>query len=76
MRRIKADSLLVGLPGVTWENKKEGVLKVNLKTAKYLAKPIFHLLGYRSKHTDKTHIRLFNRERVAKTNSYKRTAWF
>ncbi|TYA74192.1 succinylglutamate desuccinylase/aspartoacylase family protein [Seonamhaeicola marinus] len=76
LRRIKFDRLLVALPGISWFNKLEGTLKVNLNVAKYFAKSLFHLLGYRSRFTDKTHLRLNNRERVAKTYMYKNQAWY
>lgn len=76
LRCIKVDSLLVVLPGISWLNKAEGTLKVNLKVAKFFAKSIFHLLGYRSRTTDKTHLRLNNRERVAKTLIYKNESWY
>lgn len=76
LRRIKMDALLVALPGITWEDKKEGVLKVNLKVTKYLAKQIFHLLGYRNKQVDATHVYLFNRERTSKTKAYKALRWY
>ncbi len=76
IRRVKLDSLLVALPGITWKNKSEGVLKVNLKVTKFLAKQIFHLLGYRNKQIDKTHVYLFNRERTSKRNDYKNLKWY
>ncbi len=71
LRRIKIDNLLTIFPGVSWRNKKEGVLQVNLKVAKYMVKPIFHLLGYRNKQIDGSHLNLFNRERTSKKNMYK-----
>lgn len=76
LRRTKFDSLLVALPGVSWLNKAEGVLQVNLKVAKFFAKSFFHVLGYRNKQITKTHLRLNNRERVAKTEVYKTEKWF
>lgn len=76
LRRFKADNLLVLLPGITWEDKRKHVLQVNLKVTRFLAKPIFHLLGYRNKKIDKTHVRLYNRERVAKVDMYKQEDWF
>ncbi len=76
LRRFEADNLLVLLPGITWEDKRKHVLQVNLKVAKFLAKPIFHLLGYRNKKIDATHVRLYNRERVAKKDMYKKEDWF
>ena len=76
LRRFKVDSLLVLLPGISWLNKQEGVLKVNLKVAKFFTKSFFHLLGYRNKHITKTHLRLNNRERIAKTKTYKNEPWY
>ena len=76
LRILKADSILSMLPGIFWHDKQKGVLKVNLKVAKFMTKPIFHLLGYRGKQTDATHLLLYNRERVAKTKMYKREGWY
>lgn len=76
LRRIRADNLLVLFPGVSWQNRKKGILQVNLKVARFMAKPLFHLLGYRSKQIDKTHLRLYNRDRVSKLNMYKELDWY
>lgn len=76
LRKIKTDSLLALMPGVSWVNKNKGVLQVNLKVAKFFAKSIFHLLGYRSKQITQTHLKLTNRERVAKTSIYKKEPWY
>ncbi|GAA4942291.1 hypothetical protein GCM10023314_14260 [Algibacter agarivorans] len=76
LRRIKTDSLLVLLPGISWVNKTEGVLQVNLTVAKFFAKAFFHLLGYRNRQITSTHLRLNNRERVAKTAIYKKEPWY
>jgi succinylglutamate desuccinylase len=76
LRHIKTDSFLAVLPGVSWINKNEGILQVNLKVAKFFAKSIFHLLGYRSKQITNTHLILRNRERVAKTSIYKNESWY
>ena len=76
LRIIKADNIFVLFPGVSWENKKKKVLLVNLKTAKFMVKPLFHLLGYRNKQTNKTHLILYNRERTSKTQMYKKEEWY
>ena len=65
LRRIKTDSFLALLPGISWVSKPNGILQVNLKVAKFFAKSFFHLLGYRNKQITETHLRLNNRERVA-----------
>ncbi|WP_223032365.1 succinylglutamate desuccinylase/aspartoacylase family protein [Hanstruepera marina] len=76
LRRIKFDSFLVILPGVSWANKQKQVLLVNLKIAKFFAKSFFHLLGYRSQKIDATHLRLSNRERASKKDMYKNEDWY
>ncbi|MEL0455341.1 succinylglutamate desuccinylase/aspartoacylase family protein [Flavobacteriaceae bacterium SZ-1-7] len=76
LRDIKIDGFLALLPGVSWVNKKEGILQVNLKVAKFFAKAIFHLLGYRNRQLTETHLRLNNRERVAQTAIYKKEPWY
>jgi succinylglutamate desuccinylase len=76
LRRFNLDGLLVALPGIKWHDKKEGALRVNLRTAKFLAKPIFHLFGYRNKHIDETHLKLYNRERVSKSEMYCKEFWY
>ncbi|MFI1772575.1 succinylglutamate desuccinylase/aspartoacylase family protein [Thalassobellus citreus] len=76
LRGIKTDSFLAFLPGIHWLNKQEGLLQVNLKIAKFFAKSFFHLLGYRNRQITNTHLRLNNRERVAKTSMYKKEPWY
>ena len=74
-RKLKADHLLTLLPGISWENKKLGVLRANLKVTRFMAKSIFHLFGYRNKQLDTTYMLLYNRERVAKNEMYKNEKW-
>ncbi|OUS02358.1 aspartoacylase [Flavobacteriales bacterium 33_180_T64] len=76
LRTYNVDKLLVILPGISWDNKKKHVLKVNLKVPVSFAKSFFHLLGYRNKYVNSTHIKLFNREKIAKVNMYKNEFWF
>jgi succinylglutamate desuccinylase len=76
LRGVKLDSFLALLPGVLWIDKNKGVLQVDLTVAKYFAKSIFHLLGYRNKQITESYMRLNNRERVAKTTIYKREPWY
>lgn len=76
LRRIKINGLVVWLPGISWENKNEGILQVNLTVAKFMAKPLFHLFGYRKRQITRTHLRFNNRESVAKTNIYKKEPWY
>lgn len=76
LRTYKADNILTLLPGISWENKSLGVLKANLSVTRFMAKSIFHLFGYRNKQLDKTHLLLYNRERVAKNEMYKGESWY
>ncbi|MCA0131251.1 succinylglutamate desuccinylase/aspartoacylase family protein [Winogradskyella alexanderae] len=76
LRDIKADVLLTILPGITWYDKKQGILKANLSVTRFLAKSIFHLFGYRNKQIDETHLLLYNRERVSKKEMYKNESWY
>jgi succinylglutamate desuccinylase len=76
LRQFKVDNFFVLFPGVSWENRERKVLQVNLKTAKFMVRPLFHLLGYRNKQVNKTHLKLYNRERVAKVEMYKSETWY
>lgn len=76
LRKLKLDSFLTLLPGVHWKNKKEGVLSIHLKVARFFAKDIFHLLGYRSRKIDATHLLMYNRDRVAKKQMYQNLLWY
>lgn len=76
LRNYKLDNLLVIFPGVSWQDRQNGVLAVNLKVTRFLAKQIFHIFGFRSQQLDKTHMLLYNRERVSKLDLYKNEDWF
>ena len=76
VRKLKLDNLLTLLPGVSWASSSKERLMVNLKVARYLSKPLFHLLGYRSRVVDETHILMNNRERPARTEMYANTPWY
>ncbi|MEP0133336.1 MAG: succinylglutamate desuccinylase/aspartoacylase family protein [Eudoraea sp.] len=76
LRRIKFDSFLALLPGVSWSNGTRDKLMVNLKVAMFFSKPFFHLLGYRNRMVDETHLILNNRERAAKNEMYKDSFWY
>lgn len=70
VRNTQLDRLLVLLPGVSWGDEKRESLIVNRTIARFLAKDLFHLLGYRSKKLDKTHYIMKNRERASKKKDY------
>ncbi|WP_241142313.1 succinylglutamate desuccinylase/aspartoacylase family protein [Cognataquiflexum rubidum] len=76
LRKIKIDNLFTLLPGVKWEHRDKEILRVDLKIAKYMAKPLFHLLGYRVRHLDGQYLRLYNREKASKKKMYKNEGWW
>lgn len=76
LRRSKFGSLLHVLPGVSWANQEKQSLLVNTKVAHFFTKPFFHLLGYRNRVQDKTHIAMSNREHAAKNEMYRNTWWY
>ena len=75
-RKLKLYNLLVILPGVKWKNKKRGILEANLKVTKFFVKNISHLIGFRAKKIEKNRMLMYNREKVARTNEYKKEEWF
>ena len=62
MRKLRLDSLLTLLPGISWATSRRNKLMVHIRVANLLSKPFFHLLGYRSRIVDKNHIMISNRE--------------
>ena len=76
LRKFRFQETLVWLPGVRWEQPGSDRLLVNLKIARFFSKPLFHLLGYRSKKRGRTHLALTNRERAARNDDYRTTYWF
>ncbi|MBD0779747.1 succinylglutamate desuccinylase/aspartoacylase family protein [Maribacter sp. ANRC-HE7] len=75
-RRTKIGNLLHYLPGLSWANKEKESLLVNTKVAQFSTRPFFHLLGYRNRMLDDTHIVMNNREFNAKTEMYGNTWWY
>jgi hypothetical protein len=76
LRKIKIDNIFTLLPGVKWEHRDKEILLVDLKIAKYMTKPLFHLLGYRVRHLDAQYLRLYNREKASKKKMYKNEGWW
>jgi len=76
LRKIRTPALLPILPGVSWADKKKGTLLVNEGTARFMAKPLFHLLGYRNRVINKSEILMSSREATAKNKMYNETWWY
>ncbi len=76
LRKLRADGFLAILPGINWATSKKDALYVNKKVARFFAKSIFHLLGYRTREMDDAHFVLKNRERNSKAPDYKKAPWY
>lgn len=76
LRRFKVDHLMVKLPGVAWKSLKKDAMVVDQRIARFLAKSIFHLLGYRARQFDRTHLVVKSREMASKTKEYSNTEWY
>ena len=76
LRRWNIHRALSWLPGVSWADQEKDRLVVNLHVARFLSKPFFHLLGYRSRERDKAHLILSNREHKARDPEYANTFWY
>ena len=76
LRKWNLHKALSALPGVDWADEEKDRLLVNLHVTRFLSKPFFHLLGYRSRQPDKAHLILSNREHKARNEDYLKTRWF
>lgn len=70
LRLLKLDGLLALLPGISWIGPQKNGLRANLKIVRFLAKPLFHVLGYREIEEDRYHLLLYNRERTSQKDRY------
>ncbi|MBQ4821037.1 succinylglutamate desuccinylase/aspartoacylase family protein [Aquimarina sp. MMG016] len=75
LRKIRFDHILPIFPGIRWISNKKDALRVNLKVARFFTKQFFHLIGYRSKQIDKTHLIVKNRETASRKKEYKNAVW-
>lgn len=75
LRSVAFDRMLVLLPGVKWASKSREEMIVDLKIARFFTKQFFHLLGYRSKQTDATHLKMKNREARSRRSEYRNAKW-
>ena len=76
MRNIYIENILVLLPGVKWESQLHDELIVNRKIARFFTKQFFHLLGYRSRRVDKSHLIMKNRESTSREKEYYNADWY
>lgn len=76
LRRFKVDHILISLPGVEWADNKKDTLVVDQRVARFFAKSFLHLMGYRARRFDRSHLVAKNRERASKQEEYMETVWF
>nr|WP_299383141.1 succinylglutamate desuccinylase/aspartoacylase family protein [Allomuricauda sp.] len=76
LRTFKVDHLLVWLPGIKWQSLKKDSLLVDQRIARFMAKSFFHLLGYRARQFDRSHLIVKSREMASKNSAYRRARWF
>jgi hypothetical protein len=75
LRRWQSHKFLVWLPGVTWHDKPRHVLKVNTRTARFLTKQVFHILGYRVWEQTQRTVIMRQREYHTKIVDYRTAPW-
>lgn len=63
MRNYQLERLILLLPGIDRVDGKQHIIKVNLNIARFKAREIFHLLGYRQKIYSDNSITLIRREK-------------
>lgn len=75
LRKRRVDRILAYLPGVKWASMSKNTLMVNKSIARFFAKEIMHLMGYRSRYFDKEYLLMKNREANSKIALYQKEAW-
>lgn len=75
MRKYKLNRFLVWLPGVNWLDQRRSALVIDQSTARFMAKQLLHLLGYRSVERENNVLLAYNRE-SARKQEYSKAAWF
>ena len=76
LRKIKVDRIFLLLPGVSWHSSEKEAMSVNLKIARWVARELFHLFGYRSKKYDQNYLLISNRETKSRTPEYRFEDWY
>jgi succinylglutamate desuccinylase len=75
LRRYQVDRIFPILPRVKWASAQKDSTIVNLKTARFIARPLFHLFGYRSKQKEKSYLYIRNREYRSRKSEYLQENW-
>ena len=64
LRQFRMEKFLICLPGVSRDIKNPKALRIDKNTARFLAKEIFHLLGFRMKKKENNVLIFTRRERI------------
>lgn len=75
-RKMRADRMLAILPGVKWGSPQKDVLLIKKRIARFLAKDLMHLMGYRSRDLNQDVMIAKNRERASREDEYKNARWY
>lgn len=75
LRKLNWDSIFSFFPGISWDKENKN-LHVNLRTARFMGKPFFHLFGYRKSYMVNGKVIMSNRELTSKKKAYQKTWWF
>lgn len=76
IRKRRIDRILTWLPGVRWFDDKKSCLLVDKRIARFMARDLFHLFGYRSRESGEFHYKMYNREAKARFHDYQEEIWF
>lgn len=76
LRRNKIDRIFPYLPGIRWNTKEKETMIVDLRIAQFIARPLFHLFGYRNKKIDSRYLLIRNREYRSKESDYVQEYWY
>lgn len=75
LRLRRLDRLLVLLPGVSWNDEARSSMKVDRRTARFLARQLLHLFGYRSRVSSDRYFIAYNREAHSRNEDYEGAPW-
>lgn len=70
LRKMRADGLLPLLPGISRDQSSLQTLVVDKRIARFLTKPILHLLGYRYRETSGNKVIIKSREAASRSKHY------
>ena len=76
VRKMRLDRVLPILPGILWMSIRKEKMLVDLNIARFLTKPLLHLMGYRAKEIEGEALIIKNREANSRASDYKKEKWY